>query len=299
MALRPEDRYPSSRELAEDLERWLADQPVSAYRDPLSTRVLRRLRRHRYLVTSAAVILVLALVGIIFHDRRLAKEHARVVQVNDALRDQFRLIANELAKLRDSDPLRESLTKKMLNFYQELRTWYPDDLDIRYEMAEVYRILAMVRRTTGQLKGALDCHRRATSHYLTLIDHPQKKYLALRGLVQTLTDCGELYRMSGRTSLAVAEYNKALGYCDRLAADPVQSYYRTRKSELLINQSELLIVQGRFEEACADTGQAVEILEMPPPKREPSGGRGRPVASGHGADRSGRLPRSARGSRSS
>ena len=31
MAVRPEDRYGSVRELAEDLEHWLADEPVSAY----------------------------------------------------------------------------------------------------------------------------------------------------------------------------------------------------------------------------------------------------------------------------
>ena len=30
MALRPEDRYPTPRALAEDIEHWLADEPVSA-----------------------------------------------------------------------------------------------------------------------------------------------------------------------------------------------------------------------------------------------------------------------------
>src|SRR5262249_52334465 len=32
MAHVPQDRYPSARNLAEDLEHWLADEPVSAYR---------------------------------------------------------------------------------------------------------------------------------------------------------------------------------------------------------------------------------------------------------------------------
>jgi serine/threonine protein kinase len=38
MALRPEGRYGSCRVLAEDLERWMADEPVSAWREPLSRR---------------------------------------------------------------------------------------------------------------------------------------------------------------------------------------------------------------------------------------------------------------------
>ena len=34
MALKPEDRYATPRELAEDVERWMADESVSAWREP-------------------------------------------------------------------------------------------------------------------------------------------------------------------------------------------------------------------------------------------------------------------------
>ncbi len=34
MALKPEDRYLSCRALAEDIERWMADEPVTAWREP-------------------------------------------------------------------------------------------------------------------------------------------------------------------------------------------------------------------------------------------------------------------------
>ena len=36
MALSPEDRYTTPRALADDLERWMADEPVSAWREPWS-----------------------------------------------------------------------------------------------------------------------------------------------------------------------------------------------------------------------------------------------------------------------
>ena len=39
MALRPEDRYASPRALADDVEHWLADEPVSAYREPWPERL--------------------------------------------------------------------------------------------------------------------------------------------------------------------------------------------------------------------------------------------------------------------
>jgi tetratricopeptide (TPR) repeat protein/tRNA A-37 threonylcarbamoyl transferase component Bud32 len=64
MALRPEDRYPSPRALAEDIEHWLADEPVSAYPEPWPVRLGRWGRRHRSLVATAVAILATATVGL-------------------------------------------------------------------------------------------------------------------------------------------------------------------------------------------------------------------------------------------
>jgi serine/threonine-protein kinase len=58
MALKPEDRYASPRALADDIEHYLADEPVTAYRAPLSERVGRWNRRHKTLVGSAAATVI-------------------------------------------------------------------------------------------------------------------------------------------------------------------------------------------------------------------------------------------------
>ena len=55
MAFKPSDRYASARSLADDVERWMADEPVSAWREPWTRRARRWARRHRTGVTSAAV----------------------------------------------------------------------------------------------------------------------------------------------------------------------------------------------------------------------------------------------------
>jgi eukaryotic-like serine/threonine-protein kinase len=64
MALRPGDRYGSCRALAEDLERWMADEPVSAWREPLSVRAGRWARHHRTGVAGAAAALLAGLIGL-------------------------------------------------------------------------------------------------------------------------------------------------------------------------------------------------------------------------------------------
>jgi serine/threonine protein kinase len=54
MALRPDERYGTALELAADIERWLADEPVTAWREPWSVQARRWVSRRRTLVASAA-----------------------------------------------------------------------------------------------------------------------------------------------------------------------------------------------------------------------------------------------------
>lgn len=60
MAYKPEDRYPTAKQLANDIERWLADEPVSVYVEPIVTRVTRWVRRHRVAASMAAGIVAAA-----------------------------------------------------------------------------------------------------------------------------------------------------------------------------------------------------------------------------------------------
>jgi WD40 repeat protein len=64
MALEPAARYKSALELAADVEHWLADEPVAAYREPWTARGRRWMRRHRTLVSTAVGVLLVAAVGL-------------------------------------------------------------------------------------------------------------------------------------------------------------------------------------------------------------------------------------------
>lgn len=58
MALSPSDRYATTRAIAEDIERWIADEPVSAQPESRLARLARWSRRHRAWVRAAAVVLL-------------------------------------------------------------------------------------------------------------------------------------------------------------------------------------------------------------------------------------------------
>src|SRR5262249_62273735 len=57
LAREPSARYASAADLARDVQRWLADEPVSAYREPLPARLSRWARRNKPVVARAAALL--------------------------------------------------------------------------------------------------------------------------------------------------------------------------------------------------------------------------------------------------
>jgi tetratricopeptide (TPR) repeat protein/tRNA A-37 threonylcarbamoyl transferase component Bud32 len=75
MAPAPKDRYPSALALAADVEHWLADEPVSAYREPIAGRSARWVRKHARLATglAATVSVGLAALGVILWQSERAR----------------------------------------------------------------------------------------------------------------------------------------------------------------------------------------------------------------------------------
>jgi serine/threonine protein kinase len=66
MALQPERRYPTARALADDVEHWLADEPIARYREPWLVRLARWGRRHRPMVAAAAALLLTRLLRVAY-----------------------------------------------------------------------------------------------------------------------------------------------------------------------------------------------------------------------------------------
>jgi len=62
MASDPHARYSSAKELAEDVLRYLDQEPVSAYRENFAERAGRWITRHRALLTLMAAYIVMRVI---------------------------------------------------------------------------------------------------------------------------------------------------------------------------------------------------------------------------------------------
>jgi serine/threonine-protein kinase len=84
MALNPEDRYSSPRTMAEDIEHWLADEPVSAWREPRRMRARRWLDRHRTLIAAGVAALLVTALAWALSATLLQAAHSREAGLKDA-----------------------------------------------------------------------------------------------------------------------------------------------------------------------------------------------------------------------
>jgi serine/threonine-protein kinase len=164
MALERRRRYDTVRELARDLQHWLADEPVSAYPEGRPQRLGRWLRRHRTWTYAAAAALlgitIAATVGVVVVERGRRREaEARALAETNfnlarrAVEDYFtRVSENTLLKEQDSVDMRRlrgELLKTALEYYREFLKERSGDPKLRRELAEAQFRVGQIMREIG------------------------------------------------------------------------------------------------------------------------------------------------------
>jgi serine/threonine protein kinase/Tfp pilus assembly protein PilF len=186
----PSERYSSVTAFADDLRRYLRDEPVSARPDTLVYRTRKFLRRRRAAVSVAASVTMLVAALVAFYTARLASE-----------RDRARLEAEKSAKVSElltsllsgSDPYatrdREPTVRNILDAGAErIQKELADQPDLKAEMmnviGRVYQRLGVPDKAKPLLEEALATARRTGAG-----ETPR--------LAQSLNDLGVLQRDRG------------------------------------------------------------------------------------------------------
>ncbi len=99
MAARPSDRYATALDLAADINRWLADEPVAAYPESMAARLRRWVRRHPRLVTGSAASAGVAAVALLAIITVIAGSNRRLADANRTIRGNSEQIAAQNKEL--------------------------------------------------------------------------------------------------------------------------------------------------------------------------------------------------------
>jgi eukaryotic-like serine/threonine-protein kinase len=81
MKLSPKDRYPSCAALANDIEHWLADEPVGALKDPISDQAIRWIKRHRAVAAATAALIAAIVVSLTIGTALLSRANSEIKAV--------------------------------------------------------------------------------------------------------------------------------------------------------------------------------------------------------------------------
>jgi serine/threonine-protein kinase len=254
MALKPEDRYVSCRALAEDVERWAADEPVSAWAEPLTRKLLRWLTRHRTAVTAAGVALSVALAGTAAvlavqtranaelqrTNAELSIANKKVGQVNtdlaaanqrerqrfDLTMEAIRLFHGEvsedlLLKERQFAGLRSRLLTGAASFYGKLERLLEGHTDpqSRSALGSAYFDLAQLTLQVGNASEAVAIHRKSLAVRRQLSEAPGAGAEAALDEARSLRAIGDSLYTTGDVAGALASFEEGR----KLAGDLVAS----------------------------------------------------------------------------
>jgi serine/threonine-protein kinase len=248
MALRPADRYPSARALADDVERWLADEPISARREPLVERARRWMRRNRPAVAALTGAFVMATVGLAAvlavqttancrlilanseleaaiarsaHSKRdmeraNQRERARFELALEAIKTFHRGVSEDLLlKEKQFDGLRTKLLREATDFYRRMEDLLkePADWESRAALAQAYHDIGVLTSRIGSQSEALAALRRGLELRRTLAEEPDSDLIKTMNTTshtgQSLIAIAEVQETTGNFAGALAAYEQA------------------------------------------------------------------------------------------
>jgi serine/threonine-protein kinase len=294
MALAPGDRYGSPRSLAEDIERWMADEPVSAWREPWWIRARRQLVRHRSVLGFLAIgvpVALFSLSTIAVHEglsRSKLERNNRVLRAAqkataDALaragrREQLTLKAldnyrravqenSDLSTRPELAPLRRRLLDQPREFYRQLREEAQSGAGSPDAQAERTLILAdaslaSIAAETGSAPEAMRAYQEAIAVLEPRTRGPAADPTELQDLAIMLNNFGVLQVEAGRLGAAQATHRRALEIRTALHdRDPRSASARSLLSLSYHNLGWLNAKLGHTDSALADYRKAREMWE--------------------------------------
>jgi serine/threonine-protein kinase len=301
MALAPGDRYGSPRALAEDVERWAADEPVSAYREPWPARLGRWARRHRPAVAAAAALLVTALIALGASNVLIGREKARTERqrraalanfveaerqraaalrqraaaeaqrdragrnlevARNVVEEMYAQVAAALDDRRGMDAYQRDLLQKALRFYRAFALPQSREPGVRFEAGRAAWRAGDILQRIGQLKEAEAAYAQALDGLDALAAEAPSEPSYRRLLAACHNSLGLLRLATGRAREAEASLRKAIALRERLAADhPGVAEYRGDLARGHHSLGNLERATGRARPAEDDYRRAIALRE--------------------------------------
>ncbi|MFM8570672.1 MAG: serine/threonine protein kinase [Pirellula sp.] len=154
MAIKQEDRYGTAGELADDVERFLADEPLEAYPDPWQVQLWRFVKRNKTAVATITALLATSTIALavgnvlVSQQRDLARKNAAMTR--EVISEFIESVADDdWSSIPGTGPLRLEAVSKVTDMFPGIIALQPSDPDVSFDAAEIYRSCANLYRLLG------------------------------------------------------------------------------------------------------------------------------------------------------
>ncbi|HSF43172.1 MAG TPA: serine/threonine-protein kinase, partial [Thermoanaerobaculia bacterium] len=227
---RPEERYASVTALAEDLRRYLAEEPILARCDSLIYRTRKFVRRHARSLAAAALALFALAAVVAFYGTRLAGERDRATQVSGFLTDLLSQADPYVAGRPGEPTVRSLLDAGAVQAQKDLATQPELQREMLTLLGRIYERRGAYEQALPLLDQAVAIGRRTLG--------------PSRELAQSLNDLGVARGQRAELDAARAALEEALAMRRKILGE--------EHPDVAISHSELgrtLFDQGRLDEA--------------------------------------------------
>ena len=270
----PEARYAGAPALAEEIRRFLADEPVSVWREPFAKRSARWARRHRTMVAAAVVLVVASLVALVVGNLLLGAKQKEIERQRAQTEANYRLakgaVDRYLTTVADSpelkakglEKLRTDLFGSARGFYETLIGERGTDPGARADLGSANLFLGNIAHQTGESDRAEEAYGKAIDLFETLArEHPEvPEYRS--DLIAAVGNLALVFSETGRGAEAEKGYRRAIAFVEGTpGGEEGDARYLEGISNVYDNLGTLLLAQRRMDEGEAAYVKALAARE--------------------------------------
>lgn len=187
----PAERYSSVSAFADDLRRYLANEPITARPDSVAYRARKFIARNKLGVTLASVAMIAVAIAVLAVQREARRAEYRFQQVQHLAHTVLFDLNPEIENLAGATPARELLVKTSLEYLDSLAAESGNDAKLQIELATAYEKIGDVQGNArfsnlGHAEAALESYGKAVAIARKLGRSPE----ALQLLARTYTNMG-------------------------------------------------------------------------------------------------------------
>ena len=287
MAKKRSERYVKAGELAEDVRRWLADEPLECYPESTLVKAGRWLRRHRTWAQSIAAALLIvtciSIAAVLIVDRaRRAESQAkkdaqdsfvaeqqakaeatqRFEEARDAVDTMMTGVSEVLAYFPGMQSLREQLLTQAVERYEQFAADKSDDPELQSEAARAMIRLGDVFRGLSKYDLARSTYEEAATRMQALAVGASNSQNARIQLASAKAKLGVLNAELGDLEQAVSTYDESIQLYDELLWTERDPTLEHERAGVVVNRAMLLDRRGLTQDALAQLNAAAETFKV-------------------------------------